>query len=253
MPKGGQLTIRGETVIADPHQIVRNPQAPAGRFVCLTISDTGCGMDADTLGRIFEPFFTTKSVGVGTGLGLATVHGIVSQHGGWVDVTSTVGAGTTFKVYWPEGRSTPAIQTAFVQKPSGQGRGEMILVVEDEALVRELVRTVLLSQGFRVLEAPDGVTALKVWRQHRAEVDLLLTDAVMPGGLSGPELATELQADAPGLKILMTSGYSPELFRNGMSKLADAAFLDKPYSPQALCQAVRAALDSVPANGPLAA
>ena len=192
MPSGGELSLLTslETV---PEQTTRlHPPALPGAYVCLTVNDTGCGMDHAMLGRIFEPFFTTKEAGKGTGLGLATVYGIVNEHHGWIDVVSQLGKGTTFRVFLPHA-SSPQVsssQTEFVFRPSSTaGEQRTVLVVEDEAPLRLYARTVLASQGFRVLEAGDGVEALQVWATHRSQVDMLLTDMVMPNGISGKMLA----------------------------------------------------------------
>src|SRR5213083_1564117 len=206
MPGGGQLTLTTESVDSDGADAL-----PSGRFVALVVSDTGVGMDAATRERIFEPFFTTKPVGAGTGLGLATVYGVVEQHGGWLDVSSAVGQGSTFKVYLPASPEGTAAggHTSETFRPALHNEG--VLVVEDEAMLREFVQTVLEQQGYRVYVAADGHEAQKVWQQHRSEVALLLTDIVMPGGLSGLELARQIRAEKPELEVLLTSGYSTEL------------------------------------------
>src|SRR5439155_9139590 len=210
----------------------------------LSVTDSGCGMDTTILGRIFEPFFTTKPAGAGTGLGLATVYGVVKQHGGWLEVSSAVGQGSTFKVYLPASPQGTAAggHTSETFRPALHNEG--VLVVEDEAMLREFVQTVLEQQGYRVYVAADGHEAQKVWQQHRSEVALLLTDIVMPGGLSGLELARQIRADKPELEVLLTSGYSTELVSQGLAASgSDTFFLAKPYRPQALTAAVRSCLE----------
>ncbi len=242
MPKGGKLLITTEAAQVDAAYARQHPDAHAGQFVCLSVTDTGCGMEPKTLARIFEPFFTTKPVGKGTGLGLATVYGIVTQHQGWIDVSSRVGSGTTFKVYFP---ATTKAAEPLVEKPAApvtiRGRHETILVVEDEPVLRELARMILKDYDYQVLEAATGVEALKIWDQHNGQVDLLLTDMVMPDGISGRELAEQLKGRKPGLKVIYTSGYSSEVM--GQDLGAGVRFLQKPYPPPQLAQAVRECLD----------
>jgi CheY-like chemotaxis protein len=202
-------------------------------------------MDAKTLQRIFEPFFTTKAVGKGTGLGLATVYGIVKQHQGWVEVASEVGTGTMFKVYFPG--VAKAAEAAVENGPPVRVRGgsETILLVEDEPVLRELVREILQAYDYRVIEAGSGVEALRVWDEHNGQVDLLLTDMVMPEGLSGSELAAQLRRRKPSLRVVFTSGYSPEALGRDFSH-GDTVFLSKPYLPPQLAQLVRQSLDAAP-------
>jgi len=243
MPKGGRLVLSTQTEVLGPEVARSNPQARAGRFVVLRVADAGCGMDPTTLARLFEPFFTTKDVGKGTGLGLATVYGIVKQHNGWLEVTSQVGRGTTFKVFLPAAESSaPATEPIpkFNQDPV---RGtETILLVEDDPSVLLLARTCLSRCGYHVLEAPNGVDALRVWREHDGQVDLLLTDMVMPAGMSGRDLAEQLRLARPDLRVLYSSGYSQEL--QDVGRLSIDALLPKPYDPRALLQAVRRRLDA---------
>ncbi len=246
MPKGGELTIITGVSEIDADYVRRRPEARVGQFVFISVKDTGCGMDAKTLSRIFEPFFSTKEVGRGTGLGLATVYGIVKQHQGWVEVTSAVGIGTTFRVLFP------ALKTAVVETDDqnesvmmARGGRETILLVEDEPALRELVATILRGYQYRVLEAETGVQALKVWDEHRGQVDLLLTDMVMPGGVSGAELAYRLRQRKTNLRVLYSSGYSSEIVGKNLSE-NDAVFLPKPYRPPQLALRVRKSLDSPP-------
>ncbi len=254
MPGGGKLIVKVAGVQVGPEDVARNPEARAGSFVRLEVSDTGCGMDAATKARIFEPFFTTKEAGKGTGLGLATVYGIVKQHGGWIaDVDTHPGQGTTFKLFFPaeaEMARAPA-QAPTVPEPVRGGK-ETILVVEDEPVIRELAQVILQECGYKVLQAESGRDALWVWGQRGTAVDLLLTDVVMPDGISGMDLAQRLMATNPNLKIIFASGYSMENFDAGFVEKTHAGFLQKPYTHITLARAVREALDrkSEPASQP---
>jgi len=246
MPNGGKLSIITGLSHIDDEYSRRRPEARPGDFVSISVKDTGCGMDARTLSRIFEPFFSTKEVGRGTGLGLATVYGIVKQHQGWVEVTSAIGVGTTFRVL------LPALKAAAVETDDQgdsaimtSGGRETILLVEDEPALRELVSTVLKGYQYKVLEAETGVQALKVWNDHRGQIDLLLTDMVMPGGVSGAELAHRLRERKSDLRVIYSSGYSQEIVGRNLSE-NDAVFLPKPYRPPQLAHRVRKSLDGPP-------
>jgi CheY-like chemotaxis protein len=245
MPRGGRVAINTVLVNLEALSPVGNPDRRPGRFVCLTVSDTGVGMNAETLGRIFEPFFTTKEVGKGSGLGLSVVYGIVQQHHGWIEAESAPGQGTTFRIYLPHQSGKPEPLTP---APTSQAEivpgSETILVVEDEAPVRELVCSILQDCGYQVLEAPNGRAALEVWKQHRDRVDLLLTDMVMPEGISGGELADRLVAEKPDLKVLCCSGYSVEFISRHFQASGTASFLPKPYTPAVLTRKVREVLDA---------
>lgn len=243
MPKGGQLTLRTHLVDLDAQAAAANPEARPGRFVCLSVTDTGCGMDGSTRKRIFEPFFTTKEVGKGTGLGLATVYGIVKQHQGWTEVASEVGKGTTFRVFLPASPATAAKSLGTSTEPAMRGGTEGILVVEDDPPLRQLAKSCLDRNGYRVLEATNGVEAQAVWREHHHQIDLLLTDMVMPEGMTGWELAERLQAEKNSLKVIISSGYSLELFHAGAPSGRGIAYLAKPYEMTALAVAVRKCLD----------
>ena len=211
MPKGGLLAIKISALEVDARRLAEHSEARAGQFVCLSVIDTGCGIPPENLRRIFEPFFTTKEVGKGTGLGLATVYGIVKQHQGWIEVESQLGKGTTFKVFLP--RSAEAAEAGEEQPAEKAVRGgtETILVVEDEAPVRELVCNLLAGHGYQILQAESGVKALQVWRESKDRIDLLLTDLVMPDQMNGRELAEKLWAERPRLKVIFTSGYSADV------------------------------------------
>jgi len=243
MPKGGKLVIATASVILDETCVLQHPEAHPGKFVRLSVSDTGTGMSQDTLGRMFEPFFTTKEVGKGTGLGLATVYGIVKQHQGWIQVQSRLGHGTTFTIHLPA--TTKPFDTSFdkaAPKTAIKGGHETVLLVEDETLLRELASVILKDYNYKVLEAGSGVEALKVWDRHAGQIDLLLTDMVMPEGMSGRELAAKLKACKPDLKILYTSGYSSDVMGGDLG-VRDTMFLQKPYPPPLLAKTVRECLD----------
>jgi PAS domain S-box-containing protein len=244
MPRGGELIVSTFPTEIDATYAKGRAQASAGPFVCLQVSDSGMGMDPATMERIFEPFFTTKGVGKGTGLGLATVYGIVKQHRGWVEVVSQIGVGTTFKVFLP---AVPAVvnQTEFIQNPDVvRGGHETILVVEDEPALRELVTKVLRNYGYQVLEAAHGKEALRVWQGLPRKPALLLTDMMMPEGMTGWELAEQIRGETPEVKVLFTSGYSPEIFGTDVQLDERANFLPKPYHPRVLARTVRSCLDN---------
>jgi signal transduction histidine kinase/ActR/RegA family two-component response regulator/HAMP domain-containing protein len=244
MPRGGTLTIEIEPVAIDAAYAEMRPEARPGYFLRLRVADTGAGMDSATLGRIFEPFFTTKEVGKGTGLGLATVYGIVKQHEGWIEVNSVPGKGSTFDVFFPADEQPVAPEKKeSAANASVAGGTETILLVEDEAILREMARDILKDCGYRILEACTGKQALEVWSQHAKEIDLLLTDMVMPEGMSGVDLAEWLLADRPDLKIIFTSGYTSNEINAELLSRSQALFLQKPYSHTTLARAVRDCLD----------
>jgi PAS domain S-box-containing protein len=238
MPLGGRLGIRTEAVTIDPAYVRRHAEARPGSFVCLSISDTGCGMSPDTLSHIFEPFFTTKEVGKGTGIGLATVYGIVSQLEGWIEVGSKINEGTVMRILLPasEGQAEAA---AVPDAGNVRGNGERILLVEDERAVREIITAILRDNGYQVWVAVDGPEALELWRQHGGAFDVLVTDIVMPNGLKGNVLADQLQAGKADLKVIFSSGYSSNFGTDSASLRAGCSFLAKPYKPEVLVRAVR--------------
>jgi PAS domain S-box-containing protein len=257
MPKGGQLIIETSIAEFDETAASHSAQIRPGIFVCLSVSDTGCGIPPEIIPKIFEPFFTTKDVGKGTGLGLATVFGIVQQHQGWVNVYSEVGQGTTLRIYLP--RIARISEQKFVPPMTEPARGgnETILLVEDEHRLRASVRNVLSRLGYNVLEASDGANALevwkkhhdeirlaqKVWNQHRDEIHLLLTDMVMPGGMTGKELGERLLKKNPKLKVIYASGYSSEVAGKDFQLEEGVNFLTKPFQAQKLARTVRNCLD----------
>jgi two-component system cell cycle sensor histidine kinase/response regulator CckA len=246
MPKGGKLTIRIGFESLQTGEEARHPDARPGRFVCLTASDTGCGIFPEILPRIFEPFFTTKEVGKGTGLGLATVYGILKQHDGWIEVDSEPARGSTFRVFLPMA-SRPAGMTDDDHSAEAAVRGgnETILVVEDELPVRELVCSLLSARGYKILQAESGAKALELWKTTKEKIDLVLTDLVMPDRVNGRELAEKLWTERPKLKVIFTSGYSADVVGNDFVLRDGLNYLQKPYHPIKLARAVRECLDAV--------
>jgi len=231
MPAGGHLTIETRMAVREEEDFGSHGVRPAGRYLMLIVSDTGLGMDLATQARVFEPFFTTKEVGKGTGLGLATVYGIVQGHGGWIDVYSEPGHGSAFRLYFPE--SAAAQEKRVTPPPVTTGRTGTILLVEDQAAILMLGEEELQEAGHEVLTASNGAAALKVAAAYPGTIDLLVTDVVMPG-MSGPELAAHLERARPGLAVLYTSGYTDHaLFQRGVVE-EGTAFLPKPYQPSAL-------------------
>lgn len=244
MPRGGKISIRTSLVSITADASDAHLDRRAGDFVCLQVSDNGCGMDGDTLKRLFEPFFTTKEPGKGTGLGLATVHGIIAQHKGWVEVQSTVGTGSTFSVYLPATTVCNSTKPNATSPGATQRGNETILLVEDEEGVRRIVSRLLRSLGYQVLEAANGQQAIRLWQTHRTHIDLLFTDMVMPEGMTGLEVVEQLQADKPELKAIISSGYSAETARKGLANRTGVAYLPKPSDADTMAEMVRKCLDS---------
>ena len=243
MPKGGQLAVRIAIVEVNADHVERHPEARVGRFACVSTSDTGSGIPPENIQRIFEPFFTTKEVGKGTGLGLATVYGIVKQHSGWIEVESTVGKGTTFRIYIPYAGSAQTEAEKPTTKIAVRGGNETILLVEDEKPVRELVARILQKYGYKILQSGNGAEAIAAWNQHKDEISLLFTDLVMPDNMNGRELAEKLKTERPGLKVIFTSGYSADIVGKDFKLEPELNFLQKPYQPQTLALTVRRCLD----------
>jgi CheY-like chemotaxis protein len=241
MPGGGRVTIETADVELD-NSYVHEQAIVEGRYVMLAITDTGSGMTKDTQRRLFEPFFTTKETGKGTGLGLSTTYGIVKQSKGYIWVYSEPGRGTTFKIYWPRStRDAPlpvfgSVVTGPVKAPS-----ETVLLVEDEAGVRELAKRILDHAGYRVLEAANGDEAERVFARHADAIDLVVTDVVMPG-CGGPELLSRLQVHAPALRVLYMSGYTEQSAAHEAGIDRGLPFVQKPFTAAELVRQVRRAL-----------
>ncbi len=251
MRGGGVLTLRTLALTIGPDDVARHPDAREGQFVCLTVTDTGCGMDENTVVRIFEPFFTTKDIGKGTGLGLSTVHGIVKQHEGWIEVASAPGHGTTFNVMLP---ATADVVPSGIESEGAEvpGGWETILLVEDEESVRRMTSFSLARKGYCVVEAENGAKALQVWEENGGRFGLLLTDMVMPGGMTGIQLASRLREMKPSLKVILCSGHSSEFAYPATGMPAWLRFLRKPYPMADLAREVRAQLDMDASDAPLA-
>jgi CheY-like chemotaxis protein len=249
MPRGGRVTLETANAEMDEAYVRDHLGARPGRYVTLAVRDTGLGMDAETQKHIFEPFFTTKEKGKGTGLGLATVYGIVKQSEGYIWVDSAPGTGTTVRVYLPWVEAEPVAEepTRSVVREDVPARGtETVLLVEDEEMVRRMTREVLEGAGYHVLEASSGFEALRVSSGHGGRLDLLLTDVVMPG-MSGRELAERLAPVRPGIKVLYMSGHTDDaIFHHGVTQ-AGTGFLQKPFTPDALERRVRELLGRVEA------
>jgi PAS domain S-box-containing protein len=242
MPDGGSLKIRVDDVEFASEKLLADARARLGRYVCLAVTDTGCGMEARTLERLFEPFFTTKGVGHGTGLGLATVRGIVEQHRGWVEVESAVGRGTTFKVFLPALAGVQAAGLETHAPPISVHGSGTILVVEDEPAIRVLTRKLLSKHGYEVMESSNGEEALALWAKRQQEIDLLLTDMVMPGAISGLDLAKQALADKPGLRVIIVSGYNTDVLDPQQPLQDSIIYLPKPVPPGTLTQVIRECL-----------
>jgi two-component system, cell cycle sensor histidine kinase and response regulator CckA len=242
MPQGGRIELRIEGLEVDENLARQHPHGRIGRFARLTVIDTGCGMSTDTQAHIFEPFFTTKEEGKGTGLGLSTVFGIVEQHDGWILVESAEGKGSTFTLYFPA-HSGAALgpAPAAVIAPSTRGR-ETILIAEDNEPVRLVTAKILRQNGYQVFEAEDGREAREILDARPEEIDLLLTDVVLPGGLMGDELVAGLQPGRRRPKVILMSGYNTQLDPDRLDASGDR-YLGKPFDTDRLLQAVRSALD----------
>lgn len=247
MENGGALKVRTQWRAFNSEQCEMIPDAEPGEYVELTVADTGMGMDKTTLSRIFDPFFTTKEVGKGTGLGLAMVYGIVKQHSGWLSVESEPGAGTMFRIYFPAAGSEQR-KTASERHSdrNAEGGKEGILVTEDEPSLRKMMIKMLRHYGYRVFSAEHGVEALAVWAEHKSEIELLLTDMVMPEVISGRDIALKIRKENAELKVIYTSGYSPELFGKDVVLDEQVNFSPKPYRMNTLALLVRQVLDGDP-------
>lgn len=242
MPRGGRLILETDLVEFDQHFADQHQPLVPGKYIMLAVSDTGCGMDKDTVSRIFEPFFTTKEPGKGTGLGLSTVYGIAKQSGGHIWVYSEPNQGTTFKVYLPSAEhKLAAPSAAAVDTVVPKRHGSRILLVEDDEIMRTLTSKLLQDQGYAVVEANNGKSALEWTKANPRQIDLLLTDVVMPA-VSGPELAERLSRSHPGLKVVYMSGYTGELME-ASERLKHGTLLEKPFTRTALLTTLHKILD----------
>jgi len=247
MPDGGSIVARTCNLVVDEATAAGRPPMTPGRYVQLSVSDTGHGMDDDTKTHIFEPFFTTKGVGKGTGLGLATVYGVVKQSGGFIWVESSVGSGTTFEIYLPEANEKPAAADAESKSSLTQRGSETILVVEDEAEVRTLACEFLKARGYSVLQAKDGMQALEIAAAHAGKIHLMLSDVVMPR-LGGLELGKRLKELRPELKIVFMSGYSEYAGGDQGAAVSESAIIQKPFSAASLVTKIHEVLMEASAN-----
>ena len=243
MPNGGQLVIETSGVEFDEFAASHSAQVRPGSFVCMSVSDSGSGILPEILPKIFEPFFTTKDVGKGTGLGLATVFGIVQQHQGWINVYSEVNHGTTFRIYLPRLAKNGGKKFSQPVLTTTSGGDETILLAEDDPSLRVSVRKTLSQLGYRILEAPTGLKALEVWKENRDEIRLLLTDLVMPDGMTGKDLAQRILQENPKLKVIYMSGYSAEVAGKDFPLKEGVNFLTKPFQAAKLAQTIRDSLD----------
>ena len=246
MPRGGQLTLRVSQRYLDDAYAAQVLEARPGRFICLSHTDSGSGIPPENMARIFEPFFTTKELGKGTGLGLATVFGIVKQHHGWIQVESVLDKGTTFHIFLPassEAVAAPeAVETQFRQR----GGTETILVVEDERDLRDFVCRELRRHGYQIFEAVDGPSALEIWAEYKNQINLVFTDVIMTGGLNGRDVAEHIWRDNPKMKVIFSSGYGADMLGKDFKLDPGIVYLQKPYLPQTLTKTVRTCLDGKP-------
>jgi len=246
IPGPGTIEIKLDLAELGPEAAQRHSEARPGRFVSLSVRDTGTGMTNEVLAHIFDPFFTTKAIGKGTGLGLSTVYGIVRQHEGWIEVASAVGAGSTFRVLLPalpelpqpKSDEKPALDTANLN-----GRGEHILLVEDEPSVSLVTAAIITRSGYRVTATADAGEALKLWQEKKNDFSLVLTDIMMPNGMNGIELATRLRQDRPNIPLVFSTGYSKDLLRGAPEELRNVPILLKPYTHGSILSIIRGALD----------
>jgi two-component system cell cycle sensor histidine kinase/response regulator CckA len=244
MAKGGQLILETARVQVGKSEALLSRHGRPGQHARLTVSDTGAGIAAEHLPHIFEPFFTTKEFGKGTGLGLSTVVGIVEQHRGWIEVQSRLGSGTTFHLYLPRSTKKKITSVRQVEEPAIRGGTETILLVEDEEAVQRSLGNMLGRYGYQIYTALSAEAASKIWRQHHQSIQLIVTDIVIPGGVSGRALFDKMRSEKPDLKAIFCSGYTDDVLGNDAQLRRDPNFIEKPFAPDKLLRKIRACLDS---------
>jgi len=247
MPEGGQLFIETGEVVLDEQQLAAQEHAKPGRYAMLAVTDTGTGMDAGTLDRIFEPFFTTKDIGKGTGLGLATVYGIVRQHGGFLHVYSELNVGTTFRMYLPLTVTAGKIEDLSEDVQPVRGGSELILIAEDHEGLRDLARETLEGLGYSVITANDGEAAVREFENHCDQIDLLLFDVVLPK-MNGPKAYASISRLKPDIPVIFATGYSADISLLQEAQHQGLMVLQKPYDPRDLARRIRDTLDLQPAR-----
>jgi CheY-like chemotaxis protein len=242
MPRGGRLTIETANVKLDGTDVAARNDVSPGEYVMIAVSDTGTGMSPDVIDHAFDPFFTTKGVGAGSGLGLSMVHGFINQSGGFVTIDSTEGVGTKVNLYLPRSRQTRTTAQRSANEKDPVSQGEMVLVVEDDSDVRKMTVNMLADLGYRTIEAGNGKQAIEVL-QRPGEIDLLFTDVVLPGDMSGIRIAEEAARRCPGIKILLTSGYAETVLDQHGPVAENIQLIKKPFRKATLAQTVRVVLD----------
>lgn len=240
MPKGGRLTIATSSKFISVNKFPNSDGITEGEYVVISIKDTGQGIKPEYLSKIFDPFFTTKGVGKGTGLGLATVHNIVYQHNGWIEVNSVVDVGTEFIIYIPVAPNKEVKSQPYLW---AKGRGETILFVEDNDKIREMTKALLEQCGYNVLPAQDAIAALQLWREYKNKISLLFVDMILPRGITGRQLAEQLCNEKPSIKVILAITYTPEFAQIEFAELKKWLFLQKPYMPSTVVNMVRQILD----------
>ncbi len=242
MPSGGRLILSTSQTLIEDDGMPNMKGVQPGRFIVFSIEDTGCGMEKEVLTKVFDPFFTTKEVGKGTGLGLASAHGIVTNSGGWMKVDSKPGEGTTFRIYLPVTDADPVeIEDRSAAEITDKGEGT-VLLVEDEQGVREVVSSILQLHGYKVLEGEDSKSAMSLFNKHKSDIDILITDVMLPGGSNGVQIARALREIRPELGVLFMSGYVQEVITRSDSMPENTDFISKPFTTKTLMQKVRKAL-----------